>query len=377
MAETPYFNAVTSESLFKARFKAERGKTFSDIDLKPANKWGREELFACRVIRRKPQSHVLPLLSEHIFHIEKPTLPEIDRFLEGPTDDQMAWSEHDLVRECGILGQAWAAMAILKRRGGSSNTNALDNSSEDSDEPGKIVKRVKLAFNDPCYVDSGKMQVGSSSPLAEGSQGEASSVGHVDQDSHNRHLRPEDDTLRLTSCMIRHLLYFAPPQDHRRVPVVVEFRDSRSRLSAFTPRGRKLTAIDDGGLCLRQTTRGISKVSKNNVAKLEAKRNFQCVEDGQPIISDGCFAQITCEALVARFADPSEDGSVIIINAIQHYICFLEFKISQEYLDDFESDEPTSFLLVNSTHWLDLCSKSGREHLASNIRGLMYRARVS
>ncbi|KAF4509910.1 hypothetical protein G6O67_001845 [Ophiocordyceps sinensis] len=82
---------------------------------------------------------------------------------------------------------------------------------------------------------------------------------------------------------------------------------------------------------------------------------------------------MTSEALVARLVDPLDEltESVILIHAARHYICFLQFDISQDYLDDLNSPTPTEFLHVSSTPWFDLCSKSGRQHLVSNICGLV------
>lgn len=45
----------------------------------------------------------------------------------------------------------------------------------------------------------------------------------------------------------------------------------------------------------------------NRVAMLEAKRSFQLIHDGRPVISDECFAQMSCQAIAARLADPSAE----------------------------------------------------------------------
>ncbi|KAF4509188.1 hypothetical protein G6O67_005476 [Ophiocordyceps sinensis] len=70
-----------------------------------------------------------------------------------------------------------------------------------------------------------------------------------------------------------------------------------------------------------------NRMSSNRLAILEAKRRFQYIVDGSPIISDECFAQMTCEALVARLADPldefDEGDSIIVINATRHFVCFV------------------------------------------------------
>lgn len=46
---------------------------------------------------------------------------------------------------------------------------------------------------------------------------------------------PKDGTLRLASCVIRHILYFAPPQESGRMATVVEFHDAKTRLTSHSP----------------------------------------------------------------------------------------------------------------------------------------------
>ena len=67
-------------------------------------------------------------------------------------------------------------------------------------------------------------------------------------------------------------------------------------------------------------------------------------------------------------------GCVIVINATQHYICFLQFDLSDDYIEDFESPAPTHFLYVSSTPWFDLSQRSGRENVLANLCGIMRRA---
>ncbi|KAJ5917543.1 hypothetical protein N7466_011097 [Penicillium verhagenii] len=314
MANSPYFNTVNSKSSFRARFCAENRKLFTQLHDVGASDWGRDHLFACRVVRRDAQHGILPILSPYQFPSDLQSSPEIVKFLNGPDGVQMTLSEHRLVRDptCGIsLGQVWGALAMFKgseeRRGRDSlrvSPEESDNEAEPSPKrPRKRIERIAQRG----YVDSREMQVGSSSPAADGSQG-TSSVEFIDAESHRLLASPEDDTLRLISCVIRHILYFASPQNSANMATVVEFRDAKARLSARTPKlKRKIIAIDDGGLCLREESRGIFKVLKSRVAILEAKRQFQCLENGRPTISDNCFAQMTCEALVARLADPFKE----------------------------------------------------------------------
>lgn len=130
-------------------------------------------------------------------------------------------------------------------------------------------------------------------------------MDYVDQEAHLLLSSPEDETLRLASCVIRHILYYAPPQDSGQLQSVVEFRDAKKRLAVETPElRRKMVATDDGGLYRRIALGNVFTVDKERVAIVEAKRQFQFLESGRPTISDDCLAQMTCEALVARLADP-------------------------------------------------------------------------
>lgn len=321
MAPTPYFSSVISESAFRARSQAEQGEKFSELKSVGASYWGRSHLFACRVVRREPQRNVLPILSQYSTPSDMQSLSdEIKAFLQGPDLTLMAQSEHHLVRgsNCGIsLAQVWAAMAMFKGNQDRRMRDVSDMPEQDSleygsdddgdDSEARQLKRPRRHTNQPNFVDSSGIQIGSSSPPRDnsynGSQG--SSLGYVDRDTHFLGVTPEDDTVRLASCVIRHILYFAPPQDLPSRPIVVEFRDAKTRLAAATSiGGRQMVAIDDGGLCLRRRTpdRGFI-LAKNHVAVLEAKTQFQCLENGRPIISDECFAQMTCEALVTRLSD--------------------------------------------------------------------------
>jgi hypothetical protein len=321
MVSTPYFNKVTSESAFKARFQAENGKTFSQLENVAASHWGRPHLLACRVVRRETQPNLLPILSPHMVSPAEDPLPnEIKAFLKGPDPTLLAQSEHYLVRGSGSslsLAQIWAALAMFKggqdRRISHISTSQGQNEIEHlSGTEGRLPKRIRRhAFQEDFVVSSG-IQVGSSSPPRDGSYdgSQASSLGYVDADTHYLGIMPEDDTLRLASCVIRHILYFASPQNSARMPVVVEFRDAKTRISATTLVGdRQIVAIDDGGLSLRrQKPGGGFMLVKNHVAVLEAKTQFQCLENGSPIISDRSFAQMVCEALATRLSDISDDA---------------------------------------------------------------------
>ncbi|KAE8152935.1 hypothetical protein BDV25DRAFT_137337 [Aspergillus avenaceus] len=384
----PYFSTVVSESAFKARFQAENAKPFSELENAAASCWGRPHLLACRVIRREPQRTLLPILSDYISPSDTQCPSnEIRAYLQGPDLALMGQSEHYLVRssDCPFsVAQIWAAMAMFKgdqeRRTRLPLVPKQQDYNDESDVETRDPKRRRRYTFQPGFVDSSGIQIGSSSPLADGSfdGSEVSSLAYVDPDSHYLSMTPEDNTLRLASCVIRHILYFAPPQDAPIQPVAVEFRDAKTRLSASTwVRERPIIAIDDGGLCLRrQNPDGGFMLSNDHVAILEGKTQFHCLEDGRPVISDDSFAQMICEALATRLSDATghSEQSVIIINATQHYMCFLQVDISDDYLSDFESPTPTHMLYVNATPWFDLSQRSGRESVLANICGIMRRA---
>jgi len=318
MASSPYFKYITSESAFRTRFQTENRKDFRELENVAASSWGRSHLFACRVVRRDPQRNILPILSQYTRHTDIQSAPDqIKLFLQGPDSSFINQSEHYLVRGSNYsisLAQIWAAMSTFKGSQDRRMENVLaqqgqDESEQDDDPESRYSKRVRRYTNQSDFVESSGIQAGSSSPLQEGYSSSArdSSLGYIDSDTHFLSVSPEDDTIRLTSCVIRHILYFAAPQNSAWNPKVVEFRDAKTRLTATTPeQRRRIVAIDDGGLCLRRKvpSRGFGLVD-NYVAILEAKTQFQCLENGRPIISDECFAQMVCEALVASITKVS------------------------------------------------------------------------
>lgn len=174
--------------------------------------------------------------------------------------------------------------------------------SESDPEGLSRVKRVRRGTPEG-FVNSSLIQVGSSSPAGDHSHGTLdSSVGYVDG-GYDGSMPLEEETVRLVSCVFRPILYFT--QISGPLPFVVEFRDARMRHTASMPLlQRNVVATDDGGLCMRQQKGGSFVLTKNQVAALEAKRRFQLVENGRPVISDECFAQMACEAIAARLVDP-------------------------------------------------------------------------
>ncbi|KAJ6185812.1 hypothetical protein N7519_007113 [Penicillium mononematosum] len=391
-----YFDSFTSAS----QFTGSNVKHISRLSMTSASGWGRKHLLACRVVVRQARHNILPILSPYSKSSDTTSPVEIVKFVNGPDHIQhFERSEHSLVRDFGYsisLAQTWAALAAFKGSRDSQRTqqsigpsNSDDgNHSEDSNADydslmdtesdgdgnsggmGRPAREIRPS-RDSEFVHSGEMQVGSSSPQAASSQ-DASSTGHIDNAEHHLRGTVEDDTLRLLSCVIRHILYFGSPQDWKNMSRVVEFRDVKLQASAHLPSiNKSINAIDDGGLCLRIQDEGSFTLLDDRVAILEAKRDFDSLEEGKPIISDRCLAQMTCEALVARSVSSEPRERVIVIHATQNYICFLEFKISDEYIQDLGSESPSSCITVVATPWYDLSSASNRKQVVLNLCALM------
>lgn len=106
------------------------------------------------------------------------------------------------------------------------------------------------------------------------------------------------------------------------------------------------------------------------------------VEDGKALLEDKYLAQMTGEALASRLYNYKfrnyRNENVFLINATEHYMCFLHFKISDEYLDQVKgcfrgNGVLTSFIEVTSTSWFNLCEKGGRDCIVQNLHGIVVR----
>lgn len=307
MTFTRYFEAVTSRSAFNKCVEAEGGQTFQKLGNPPAaSSWDRRWLLACRVVRTARQDTVLPLLSGQDGATKGAELqPQIRDMIRGPDSSYRQLSESELVHRNGVsLGQIWAALRAFK--------DGNDRGEGSTDEQ-RVTKRARHATQHEGFVDSSTMRVGSSSPLSSEGGREAapeseslrsshdSSVGHVDMGDHGPNTLTEDGTLRLVSCLTRHILYYSTPLDSA-AQSIIEFRDEKLRSTVRTSELQWLRAIDDGGLCQLDLDpeSGTLELGNSRVALIEAKRRFQHIHDGRPVISDESFAQMTCEALAAR-----------------------------------------------------------------------------
>ncbi|SCO54458.1 uncharacterized protein FFNC_15523 [Fusarium fujikuroi] len=392
-----YFNAIRSERAYHSYFQSESANdlTFSLSNLQtPASNWGREQLFTCHVVISPAHDTLLPAYkNEHItidHNIPDEARGQIDNFLQGPDPKDLGQSEHYLVHKYGVsLGQAWAALAAAKARwSGVADLDVIKDGVPTNNEGTPESKRLR--YNTDCkdFVNSATLQIGSSSPTSKLPAGTPdSSVGYVDQVPTRDH-PPEDNTVRLTSCIMRHIFYYTQPPGSS---PIIEFRDTRQRMRLqILDLGGEVVAIDDGGFCMKlDEENGRFIVVRNMVALLEAKRNLKVIE-GKPAISDECLSQMTCEAILARATDPLDEfqdercvhlsfvdpvtnqSSVTIVNATQNYVCFLQFDIKADYIEALRLGvTPSQSLRVTATQWFDLSTRTGRECVLKNVCGLM------
>lgn len=299
MSANTYFSSVISPAQHQRELATSGARSLASCVGQSGSSWGREHLIACRVLVSATQHHVLPVPGPGN---QPGTFRQIAKFIDGPTaPDFYLQSEHQLLRSAGndwSLGQIWAALAAVLQR-------------QEQQETGDgRPERVRQQTQREGYVrwpDAGPLD-GSSPPNSGGSsQGsQASSAGYVEEQFGTT--GTEDETVHLASSVIRHVLAFAPPQHGVHLDRVVEFRVRKTRVVGNTAGGLQVRAVDDGGLCLR--TRGVNGsfvVADDHVAILEAKRQFQHIEDGQPQVTDNLLAQMVCEAIAARLATRKED----------------------------------------------------------------------
>jgi len=250
-------------------------------------------LFAYNVIHGKDHVPVLPMFADAgRLDLDSGSLPaEIYAFIDGPGAHRKDRIEHRLIRRYGeSLGQAWAALAVFNNTDGRAGE-----------------KRKPVPIPRPNFADSSTIKDDSSPSKQRGEspspfKSPKSAGDRVDRDAHSKdNSPPETRTLHLVSCAFRHILYYCPPQAGNNPICVVEFRDVRNRYKALLRKDMEFVAEGDGGLSVNFGD-GL-RISRESPVIIEAKKRFECIEDGIPIISDACFAQMA-EALAKR---PSQD----------------------------------------------------------------------
>lgn len=299
-----YYDTIVNPSTFARKASSEQMRNLrmlgqSNDWKQAASAWGREQLLACRVICGEPTRR-LPIFADgdHYRAVDPATDHSfIQNVISGPGQNvnlAEMW-EPQLVQmfEPDSLGQVWAALAPFFRA--ETATDGGDGGDDDSSLAAHGRPRRERTSPDRFgpFITSTGYQIGSS-PIEDDASSHASSVVFTMAMS-----APlvEDATVRLAACFIRNVVNYA--QTRYKPSPFIHFRDERQARSYITGGGKKINAIDDGGLQLYD-----GKLMFQ-VATLEAKRAFQITDDGKPIVSDRVLAQLVGETLVLRQHVPS------------------------------------------------------------------------
>ncbi|KAK2810948.1 hypothetical protein FQN50_002539 [Emmonsiellopsis sp. PD_5] len=385
-----YYDTIRNASAFVEA--SAKYKTMSFAALKrsmhwesAASQWGTEQLFACRVICKKP-CDVLPLLAPSISsgrgQLENGS-SLLNNLVEGPGKSAAAlqqMSEFEIVRAQNndSLGYVWAALAPLLESNATeasptATTTTVTSMTAVSGRP--AWEKHPVSHQD--YVPSDGFQI-SSSP-AEGRDSDLASsrcpsLGYMEMPS-----APlvEDYTVRFLNCLIRCVLNYGQSPDKK--GPFVQYRDERLAHAYRGPGATEVQyqAIDDGGVQLHVP----GPAKKVQVALLEAKRSFQGITGANATVSDELLAQIVGEAVAASASVETKNISqenIVSIVAVRHYIKFFRLHITDEFRRQFESLAPTdrnlgtdSYLQVDSTHWFDMSESKGRANFVRHLLGLI------
>ncbi|AEO70395.1 d7e97f78-b2a0-49c4-900a-46db6049e10d [Thermothielavioides terrestris] len=375
----PYYDTVRNPSTLRQRAISEKAlRSLSslrnakpDKSPDPVSLWGREHLFALRVVcEKQPATGDLSILTPHLPPRGAPLPPCIQALIDGPNQNNSTlsqMSEPEIVRSYSpdSLGSVWAAFGALLR-----DKNGPGGSGGSSDRPSRSTEPIQR-FGD--YVPSDSFQIGSSPP--DDRPPSSNSSGSIGYTENSQTPSVEDLTVRMANCFIRLVLNYGQVLSSP----IFEFRDERltvSHVLAASPRSA-IQAVDDGGVRMFHP-RG----KDVQVAMLEAKRCFQAIDDGKPVVSDGLLAQMVGQAVVSLLDEEQETVSrsnVITIHATRHYVKFFHFQASPSYLQRVASLSPEDTagpcLSVKSSEWFDLGTKKGREMTVRHLLALVKWAR--
>jgi hypothetical protein len=298
-----YFDTVHNDSTFQQKALSERAKKLNLVltkDSTPVSSWGRKHLFALRVLCKQPRMNGNLLFLEcYIPKNEVPFDPCIQALVDGPGRSiQMLpkISESRFARLYNSeLGGIWAALgALLEQR---DNGDSQEQQKEAERRRPSRNRREPERLGNPIPTDNALFAFGI--PKSDSS----SSAGSVGYTENPQDPPVEDLTLRLVARFVRFVLIHGREVDNIEEPdvLVAQFRDKKLSTSYQLQNGprRVIRAIDDGGVRLFSSDTEESPI----VALMEAKRRFQNVGDGKPVVWDEVLAQMTGQALLALLDD--------------------------------------------------------------------------
>ncbi|KAK0764285.1 hypothetical protein N5P37_003684 [Trichoderma harzianum] len=354
-----FYDTVRNPRDFSRKASDESAKSFQNLlgsgQWKTAgSSWGVEHLFACRVICSKPTS-ILPVIKATVDALRMQRNewdPVIKKIIQGPNEGKstlgsMLGEEVLQLYNNDTLGHIWTALSPLVKP-----------------EPVPMSDRQLRERNPSQSAESQgspeSLQI--STPSA--TESNASSIGYYEAEWAPR---LKALTVEFVSLFIRHVLAFCQPRDK---VSKITYRHGQMEHKSDALR---LFAIDDAGL---QVSNQDGRVFQ--VALLEAERTFQTIRNGRPTISDGLLGQLAGEALGTIASGSSIfRNKVFIILAIKHFVKFLEFSVSEQFMSQFKTRNPAdrenwdTYLLVDSTEWFDATSIQGRGYIVSHVMVLV------
>ncbi|KJZ69568.1 hypothetical protein HIM_11030 [Hirsutella minnesotensis 3608] len=367
-----YYDTIRDPSTFEQRVKGKDSLSallHSGHWKSAVSQWGREHLFAHRVLCKEPKKG-LPLFESLRLLPRNPrsTNACIDALVQGPEsiDDLRFQMEPQLVQhyQPDSLGYVWAALAPFVRAG----TGSIEHAPPEMavKEASKRASKRPVELQD--FVPSDQLTFGSSPdykhrPATSGSNESHSSVGYVEG-----LVAPlvEDATVRLAGCFIRCVLNYGQRRDQANP--FLYFRDERQTYSFAE--NLRIHAVDDGGIQFINMDG-----NRQHVAMLEGKRTFAKVIDGIPIVSDELLAQMVGEALAVRCAEVLAVSTTdfVTILAASHFIKIFHFHISNDFHRSYQEllADTDGYLHVYSTVWFDIRNGRHREDVVAHIFALM------
>ncbi|KAH7303000.1 hypothetical protein B0I35DRAFT_196080 [Stachybotrys elegans] len=243
------------------------------------------------------------------------------------------------------------------------------------------------------YIDSASAIPGSSSPILHSSSEFEADLGNLDEDDHEaRRSRPEEVTVHLALCFLRHVLNLCLLQHlpGRAMEVEARPRIERRTTNAYVAGIVRVTAEDDGGICSMRKVGSGWEIRQPFLALLEAKRAFKYVRLDKstgncvPIISNENLAQCLGEAIITKKGNPKFlRDNVFLIAANSTYMCFLDFQFGRDYMEYLDTmnetaqrelindEEKDTFVYMHRTEWYNLLAGEGRRNAFCHILSLL------
>ncbi|KAH6840614.1 hypothetical protein B0I37DRAFT_408352 [Chaetomium sp. MPI-CAGE-AT-0009] len=333
-----YFETITDPATFERRRIAEAKDLSKWKDIPPGNEWSTIELHAARRVEKGQEDA----------HNQK----QIQDLLKSPDQLDPKRTSTEFVHVYGHhLGHLWADLA---HHGG---FDWNDNESSNGDDP---------------------------------SQPPTDSPGHVSA-AYPPSLGTEQATAKIASSFIQHVAWSCPPQhdtyqgakpDH-----LVELSQLPRKLVAHTGTGAQIRATADSELISYVFDDGNGKYGRDHAhcpALVATGKPFGDVRNGVPLVTDSALGQLTCEALALRLSlvvlaggCKGLDENVFVIAAARRYMRFLQFKISDAYVEELVAGDGgrgmTNFVELWATPWFDLKSAAGRGNAVDNLVALIFR----